>query len=390
MPPKTLTDGSEVRIRIVEGAIETIDARAVPPRVRAIGTARAAKLVGRKGMTLEQIERHLLLAAHVPGVNLESVVVPGQDVGGAVLVLKAQWKPVAGMLAVDNRLSNSYDKANFDAQLVANSVLGLGEQVYGVVATASDFALFERGPLRRITDIGAIMPIGTDGLSLNAEYIHADTNPKVPKRATTDCSLQRSGPTGHKPCKAGGILGIETSFTQGLDVFDARNAGDVKCSGGVLLSRFSSKPVFSKLHGTVTARGQVTLSGALPSSAQFPLDAGDGLSGFNLGSVNVDSGGTVRSGLARAVPLESIGLTDIVATQYRSAPSAGAPFTADGNGTPAGGRLVNWRRDTRRADQRLFGPCRTFAQPCECLHPQRHSPDRRRVLPFLTRPIKGA
>lgn len=42
------------------------------------------------------------------------------------------------------------------------------------------------------------------------------------------------------------------------------------------------------------ARGQASLSGALPSAAQFSLDGGEALSGFSLGSLNVDSGLTGR------------------------------------------------------------------------------------------------
>ncbi|WP_169053421.1 ShlB/FhaC/HecB family hemolysin secretion/activation protein [Alteraurantiacibacter aquimixticola] len=362
VPPQQLTDGSTFRIRIVEGFIEAVDASALPARVRSAVEARAARLVGRRRLTMRDIERHLLLAARVPGVALTSALAPGEQVGGARLILNADYRPVSGRIGVENRLSDAYDNWSVDAQIVLNSMLGAGEQIYAVGSTATDFAIFENAPMRRIAGAGVIVPIGTDGLTLNAEYLHADTNPNMPQGAapiagkldrvalrlryplvlTRQESLNLSasfdlleesqrvrgfspalsrdklrfvqlGMDWSKALGGGTVVSADLAATQGLAIFDARDEADALASG-VLLSRQGSEPDFTKIEGSASlalpigggflltgiARGQASLSGALPSSAQFSLDAADALSGFELGSINVDSGATGRIELAFA------------------------------------------------------------------------------------------
>lgn len=365
IPPQQIADGAIVRIRIVEGFIEAVDASAVPASVRKAVEARAAGLVGAQGLTIAQIERRLLLAGRVPGVTLQSTMVPGQKTGGAVLVLRAGWKPVNVAIGADNSLSGAYDNWSFDAQLVLNSVLGMGEQVYGLASTASDLDMFDGDPQRRILGAGAIIPLGHDGLSLNPEYIHADTNPKPPVggvavRGKLDhAALRLSWPlvltrkeslniTGSfalldesqllpgfgvelskdklryttlgldwaKAMPGGVVFSAGTGITQGMDGLGARNQGDALASG-VFLSRMGSQPDFTRINANATLRaplgkgvrfaamlrGQASLSGALPASQQFSLESPDGLSGFALGSINADSGLTTRSEIS--LPLNS-------------------------------------------------------------------------------------
>ena len=356
LPPQTIRDDAAVRIQIVEGFIEAIDASALPISVRKAVEARAAGLIGQRGLTLAQMERRLLLADGVPGVELQSTLIAGEKTGGAVLVLKADWKPVNAMVGADNRLSNAYDHWSFDTQIVINSVLGAGEQIYALASTTSAFDLAEGDPQRRILGAGAIIPIGNDGLTLNPEYIRADTNPTPPVGG-----LQIRGKVNHvalrfaypliltrreslnitasfdlldetqslpdfgvrlsedrlryasfgidwvKAMGGGVVFSAGTTVTQGIDGLGARNQADALASG-ILLSRMGSEPDFTHLRTNATLRapvgkalrfsamlrGQASLSGALPASQQFSLDHSEGLSGFALGSINADSGVTAR------------------------------------------------------------------------------------------------
>jgi hemolysin activation/secretion protein len=362
VPPQELRDGGVAQIRIIDGFIEAVDTSALPTKVRRAITARTRALIGKTGLTLPQIERRLLLAARVPGVSLQSTLVSGQKIGGAVLVLKADWKPVNALIGADNRLGNAYDTWNIDTQVVLNSAFGAGEQLYALGSTASDFDLFGGRPIRRILGAGAIVPLGTDGLTLNPEYIHADTNP-IPGPGT----VQTSGKLDHLALRlsyplvltrqqsltitgsadlldesqtipsfatrlsndklryltlgldwarqyAGTTVSAGASLSQGLSGLGARNPAAARASG-VLLSRQGSEPDFTRFGGQVavrstvarnlqlglTARGQASLSGALPASQQFSLDSTDGLSGFALGSVNADSGITGRAELSYVI-----------------------------------------------------------------------------------------
>lgn len=367
VPPQDLKDGSTFRIVIVEGFIEAIDDSAVPSAVRGPVARRLAGLVNARGLTLKQIERRVLLAGRVPGVSLETTLVPGSQIGGARLVLRTQYRPLQGGLSINNRLSNAYDNFSFDAQIVANSLLGQGEQFYALGSTASDFDLVGKSPLRRVVGIGVFAPIGTNGLTLNEEYLHADTAAKpepgalpvvgkldrvavklrYPAILTRTETLNLSGGLEivnesqaiaafntrisedrlrfltfglewGKAVSKHTVLGADLSFAQGLSGLGARSQADATQTG-ILLSRQGSRPDFSKINAALTLnqqlghtiradlilRGQASLSGALPSAAQFSLDGSDGLSGFSIGSINVDSGVTARLELSRAFHLNT-------------------------------------------------------------------------------------
>ncbi len=385
VPPQQLRDGSTFRIVIVEGFIQSIDDSALPASVRGPVRRRLAPLVGARGVTMRQIERRLLLAARVPGVSLRSTLVPGTEIGGAKLVLNADYAPLSGSVSAGNSLPDSFDTWSFDARMAANSVFGAGEQIYAFASTGTDFDLTTDSPLRRIAGIGAFIPLGSDGLTLNAEYIHADTNalvaagelavrgkldraalrlryPLVLARRETlsiqgafelvderqtfpdfgvDLSLDRLrllslGLEWGKALSQGTTLGADLAFTQGFDDFGARNRADAVQSG-VGLSRMGSRPDFTRLNarlsvsqqlgGNVRAdaylRGQASLTGALPASQQFSLDAADGLSGFTVGTISTDSGGTARLELATPQSLAP----NFSATPYLFA-AAGAGWVA--------------------------------------------------------------
>ncbi len=374
VPPQRIVDGATVQITIVEGFIEAVDTNAVPANVRAAVARRLQPLVGARGLTLPQIERHVLLAGRVPGVSLQSTVTPGGAVGGAVLVINADYRPVAGSISTNNRLSDAYRNWSFDGQIVLNSLLGGGEQIYGIASTAQDFRVFGGAPLRRIAGAGIIVPVGSNGLTFNSEYLHADTNPRVPSgalpvsgtldqvaaRLSYPAILNRReslnitgsfvvlneqqeargfnivlsadrvryvtlGVDWAKAISGRSVASADIAIAQGFDAFGARNQADATRTG-ILLSRLGSEPDFTRINAganfrtgfagglelVLTARGQASLSGALPSSAQFSLDAADGLSGFDLGSINVDSGATGRVELTYLVRQNGFALTPYV------------------------------------------------------------------------------
>ncbi|KRC82568.1 hypothetical protein ASE13_09940 [Sphingomonas sp. Root241] len=371
IPPQTLKDGDDVRIVIVEGFVETIDTSRVPAAVRGAVARRLAGLLGKKGLRIEEIERRVLLASRLPGVTLESTLVPGEQAGGAQLVIEARHRPLSASLSASNPLGEEYGHWSFDLQLAANGVLGAGEQVYAFASTARDFGLFSGHPRRHIAALGGIVPIGADGLSANLEYLRADTDPELPasalavRGALDHMSLRLHYPlvltrretlnlTGsfeildeRQTARRFGVmlsndklrfatfgaewgsaisraltLGGALQLTQGFDIWGARDGADAMASG-VSLSRQGGRPDFTKLDADLSAllraddaitfalrvRGQISVSGALPASAQFALDAGDALSGFDLGTLNVDSGFTGRIEAQRRVVANPVTVT---------------------------------------------------------------------------------
>lgn len=365
LPPQSLKDGAILRIVVIEGFIESIDDSGVPAKVRGPIRERLARLINVPGLRLPQIERRVLLAARVPGVKLRTTLVPGEQLGGARLVLQVEHDALAGGLGADNTLSDAYDDWAIEARLTANSAFGTGEQLYALGATASDFQLAGGHPYRRIVGAGLIAPLGPDGLTAQVEYLHADTNPiptngalpitgqfdRVVARLSYPIVLTRRemlsvsggfewisesqtargfairlrqddlrvlslGLEGAKAIADKTTLSSRIDVTQGLSGLGARTPTDAQISG-TPLSRQGSKPDFTRLGamvsldqrlgGTLSARlvlrGQTSFGEAMPAAMQFSLDGADALSGFDAGSINVDRGLTGRVELSALAPI---------------------------------------------------------------------------------------
>lgn len=362
IPPQKLVNGGAFKISIIDGFIEAIDDASVPERVRGLVRARAVELIGMRGLTLAQIERQLLLAGDVPGVQLRSALTRGSVAGGTKLVLEGDWRPVSLAVGADNKQGREYRRTAFSARGSLNSVFGFGELVYGSAITGRDAGTLLGGaPLRRIFGLGVVAPIGIGGLTLNPEYTRSDTNPRVSggalqtrglyerlavraaypliKTRTESLNIAGSFEVINERQTLTGFatklnedrlriftLGLDWSkalawdanfssgltLTQGVDGLGARNAAEALAST-IPLSRQGSRPDFSKIDGrfrynqnlalglTAAAilRGQATFTGALPSAAQFALDGDESLSAFPLGALSADSGATARAELAR-------------------------------------------------------------------------------------------
>ena len=190
VPPQKLVDGGVFRLIVLDGFIESIDVSAVPERQREAVRARVASLIGAHGLTMAQIERRLLIAGDVPGLSIRSALTKGTEIGGARLVLEANWKPVSVSIGADNLVGPTYDNFEFPMQASLNSVLGFGELIYGSAITGPDAnTIFGGLPVRRIFAIGSVVPIGVDGWSVNPEYTNSNTNPRQAASAVPTTGL---------------------------------------------------------------------------------------------------------------------------------------------------------------------------------------------------------
>lgn len=364
LPPQRLVDGGAVKFMIVDGFIEDVEANGVPAKVRAAVRKRVASLVGAKGLTLAQIERRVLLAGDVPGVQLRTTLVRGTAVGATRLILEADYQAVSGSFGFENDLGYAYENEALSAQVTFNSVLGQGEQIYFQATSGPDLGtLFSGQPRRRVLGVGAIVGLSDNGLTFNPEYTVVDTNPRVPQGAVTIAGhfarlslrlayplirtrreklgltasfdlaaetesapafgltlnkdrlrLANVGANWSRSVAASTTVATDILFTQGIAGLGARTLGDVAATG-IPFTRQGSTPDFSKLSGhwrsdtllgggfnlTTIARGQASLSHALPAPAQFSLDGSDALSSFAQGALSADSGVTGRAELARAM-----------------------------------------------------------------------------------------
>jgi hemolysin activation/secretion protein len=115
VPPQKLSRRGPLRLIVVDGFIEAIDAKGLPERQRAAIVARASSLIGQRHLRLSEIERRLLLAADLPGASLKSTLTRGASQGGTILVLEGTQRLVVGSVGYDNRLPASLGTSEFNA-----------------------------------------------------------------------------------------------------------------------------------------------------------------------------------------------------------------------------------------------------------------------------------
>ena len=182
VPAQSLADGATLRLIVVEGYIERIDTSHVPSPVARRIAAILKPLEGDRSVTKADIERKLLLAADIPGVQIRSTLAAGSVAGATVLVVEATHRPVTGFVTVDNTLPSALGRDAFGIGLNVNGALGFGETLYlrasGLPNTGRETSFLDPTPRNRALAAGFILPIGNDGLTLNVEGTDARTAPR--------------------------------------------------------------------------------------------------------------------------------------------------------------------------------------------------------------------
>lgn len=243
---------------------------------------------------------------------------------------------------------------NFGAEL--NSAFGQGETIYVRLSGAPE-DVFTDDPRSRIFALGALVPLGYSGASVNVEATISDTTPDDPVTPTRS-DFNRQSVRFIYPFQRGrqfnligqfaidraqdsqDLVGGATIFddrltvlragfdlgyvhddgavtqgnlilSQGVDALDARTAADAATSA-VPLSRTGADADFTKVAGSfshnraltdrlgllVTGRFQSSLGDPLLTSEQFSLVGSQELSTFDSGSLRGDSGWLIRSELS--------------------------------------------------------------------------------------------
>lgn len=385
IPPQEVVDGSTFTIEVIDGFIEAVEGEQLPERVRGPVLGRTRSLVGQRHVTLAEIERRVLLADDVPGLQLSSTLARGKSRGGTRLILQGTHAVLQGTLVSDNRLNPSLGGWQHTASVWVNSGLGLGEQLYGAAAGSGDI-LHENSRLKLFA-AGLVIPLGRDGLSLNPEYTQTESSPlpaagapetndlfqrlavrmSYPFVRTRSVTLSAQTAYEHNAQQSqavafntllsrdeydvlrnslqltlgnasGGTLAVSAQLSNGLT---GRTQADATAQA-IPLSRQSAGPQFSKVSGEVvasqilpqlfrlqvTARAQASNSGALLKSEQFSLESADVLTGWAGGTFLVDQGVAARAELSRRFEISNAGWLKAATPYVFAATGHGQLFAA--------------------------------------------------------------
>lgn len=351
IPPQQIAPGQPVIFQIVSGRIESIDVTALAPAIREAVHARLKRLLTLTPVHRRDIERALLLAGDFGGLALRSTFAPGKIQGGVRLIVDGSFEQVNGALSAGRFASEAVGGWGVNASASLNSPFGFGEQFYAAYQGDPETSMTLDARMR-IAAMGAILPLGTDGLTLSPEVLWSRIVP-MPEDGIPDndnqmarATLRMSYPWIRTPTQtlvaSGTIEAISqsvtaTQFDEALssDTYlafratmqaDLAAAPGLRLTGSLALSQGLGDlaPVFNRtddpqpsrdgadgrftklgmtfatnanwpvLSAALSLRGQTSFGAPLFNSEQLSLDGTDALSGLSPGSYAVDEGMTAR------------------------------------------------------------------------------------------------
>lgn len=146
-PPQSVKMGI-LRVRVSEGYIERVEFEGDMPGRESLLRAYGQKITAARPISLGVLERYILLANDLPGVQVEpSTRVLDEDTGAHELILKLAHEPIQAFVGVDNRGTRSIGRYQSFAGAYFNSVFGLLEQTqitfFTIPASPRELLYFE-------------------------------------------------------------------------------------------------------------------------------------------------------------------------------------------------------------------------------------------------------
>lgn len=180
--PQQMIENGRAEIDVVEGYVAEYrfegDVAAVPPALQGY----AGHIVSSKPLKTATLERFLLLANDLPGLNVRSVFERMKDAprGATRLVIHVDHKVLGGSLSVDNRGSRALGPWRTDLNLHLDDALGLGEtlSVRGFVSVDAEEL--------RYGSAETSWPLGSNGTRLVLQGTYSDSHPGVPLLSALD------------------------------------------------------------------------------------------------------------------------------------------------------------------------------------------------------------
>ena len=166
LPKQDITEGA-ITIRIVEAALGQLQIEGTPQRVsrEQIQAFAAQNLHPGRHLSLVALERGLILADELPGVNVSGRLMAGERAGTTDVVLTVKDEPAFyGEVSADNYGSRSTGAKRVSGNLMLNSPLGVGDQANLYVQHAEGM---------RFARISETVPVGTNGwrAGVNASHL---------------------------------------------------------------------------------------------------------------------------------------------------------------------------------------------------------------------------
>ncbi len=187
IPPQHVANGI-VRIRIVEGYISHVTVIGNPKGAQPLIQAYGDNIVHSRPLRLKDLERNLLLANSLPGVQVKAVLQPSKTESGASdLQLVAAVKTVGGYVSYDDYGTLYIGPHQLSVGANANSIMRPGDSISAAYSTSitNPYELHYK-------NVSYNTPLGNNGLLLNVSANLTTTHPGF---VLTDEKIEGTGVT---------------------------------------------------------------------------------------------------------------------------------------------------------------------------------------------------
>jgi len=167
------------RFEVLEGHISDIELQGdIGPSERLV-RAYLAKVTAERPLKLATLERALLLAKDIPGIDVKGILQPADDVVGAArLIVVASRQRFSGLALVDNIGSSFTGEWELAARVAANAHTALGEEI-GVQLQAEHLVdnAFADQNNQKVGMLNGSVRVGDLGSYVSALVSYGDSNP---------------------------------------------------------------------------------------------------------------------------------------------------------------------------------------------------------------------
>ena len=173
-------DGATIFFKVIDGFIEKINLKKIPKKQKKAVFRYLRELKDKKNIKNSLLERKLLLAGRVAGLQLNTAFTPGTKEGSTILVVEAEHKLISGSINFNNTQSEELGRQLGVLQTTINSPFGYGESLT-TFGLARPTIKGMKGTGNAVTIRGGGLsfsyPLGDNGLISNFSYSESMTRP---------------------------------------------------------------------------------------------------------------------------------------------------------------------------------------------------------------------
>ena len=173
-------DGATVFFKVIDGFIEKINLEKVPKVQRKAIFRYLRELKDKKNLKNSLLEKKLLLASQVAGLEINTAFAQGSVEGATILVVEAKHKLISGSINFNNTQSEELGRQLGILQTTINSPFGIGEGLT-MFGLARPTIKGMKGTGNSVTIRGGGLsfsyPLGDNGLKTNLSYSESMTRP---------------------------------------------------------------------------------------------------------------------------------------------------------------------------------------------------------------------